>query len=250
MAQTRLLAGAGLGALLLSLLALLPARVGAPLLGLPRDAAAGFSGTLWAGTVERVVIGDTSVGPVHWDARFGRLLAGELAADIEATLPDGFLNGTVGIGFGGRIGLEDLEAAVPLALVAPAAGPAGGQVSARFDTAGFRKGRVTSAVGSLRVSGVTLPLPSAAGPPPPGTYEVTFASPEVPDDQPLTGQLRDAGGPLEITGTVAFTPPRSYVVDGTARPRPDAPPALRQALAMLGPATPDGSHPVSLAGSF
>ena len=69
-------------------------------------------------------------------------------------------------------------------------------------------------------------------------------------EEPLTGLLSDAGGPLEIAGTVTFTPPRSYELTGKAKPRPEAPPELRNALQMLGPATPDGAHDLSVAGSF
>ena len=83
-----------------------------------------------------------------------------------------------------------------------------------------------------------------------GTYELTFSADGLGPDDLLTGALKDAGGALEIAGTVTITPPRSYEVTGTARPRPEAPPELRSALQMLGPATADGSHALSLAGSF
>jgi hypothetical protein len=79
---------------------------------------------------------------------------------------------------------------------------------------------------------------------------VTFAADGLKPGTPLTGVLKDTGGPLEVAGTVKITPPRSYELTGTAKPRPEAPPELRNALQMLGPATPDGSHALSLAGSF
>jgi hypothetical protein len=250
MAPIRLLVGAGLVSLSLFLVVLLPARVAFAVLGLPPAAASGVSGTLWKGTVEHLAIGGVDLGPLRWDVLLSRLATAQLAADIEATLPDGFANGTVAVGIGSRIAISGLEAAAPLALLAPAAAPGGGQLAARFDTLKLRDGQVAAAVGTVKLADVVLPLAAAGRQLGAGTYEVTFDAPDVEPGQPLTGQLRDGGGPLEIAGTVTITPPRSYELEGTAKARPDAPAELRQALQMLGPATPDGGHALSLAGSF
>ena len=248
MRQIRLLAGAGFAALLVSLIALLPARVAFGVLGLPAEAASGFSGTVWSGTAQRLAVGGVTLGPVRWSARPLRLLQGQAAALVEATLPDGFLNGTVALGAGGKVSISDLEAAAPIAMLAPAAG--GGQVAARFARLAIKAGRVETAVGTLKVAGVLLPIPTAGRQLGPGTYAVEFDTESLGPDEPLTGLLTDAGGPLEIAGTVKFTPPRSYEITGQAKPRPEAPPELRNALQMLGPATADGAHTLSLAGSF
>ncbi len=250
MRQIRLLAGAGLAALLVSLVALLPARLLVGVLGLPAGTASGVSGTVWNGTVQRLSVGGVTLGPVNWKARPFRLLAGQASADVEAMLPDGFVNGTVALGMGGTVAISDLEAAAPLSWLAPAAGAAGGQVAARFDKLALRGGRVETAIGTLNVAGVVLPVPTAGRQLGPGTYSVTFDAEGLDSEAPLTGALSDAGGPLEITGTVTFTPPRSYELTGKAKPRPEAPPELRNALQMLGPATPDGAHDLSVAGSF
>jgi hypothetical protein len=123
-------------------------------------------------------------------------------------------------------------------------------VAARFDRLVLDAGRVETAIGTLKVAGVVLPIPTAGRQLGPGTYAVAFETEGLGAGEPLTGLLSDAGGPLEITGTVKFTPPRSYELTGKARPRPEAPPELRNALQMLGPATPDGAHDLSVAGSF
>jgi len=250
MRQIRLLAGAGLAALFVFLVALLPARVAVAVLGLPEGAASGVAGTVWQGTAERVSAAGIDFGPVRWNAHPIRLLTGSVAADVEAVLPDGFFNGTVALGLGGKVAIRGLEAAAPLAWLAPAAGAAGGQVAARFEKVDLLAGRVESAVGTLNVAGVVLPIPTAGGQLDPGAYSVAFDAEALEPDEPLSGLLSDAGGPLEIVGTVTFTPPRSYELKGTARPRPEAPPEIRNALQMLGPATPDGAHELSVAGSF
>ena len=110
--------------------------------------------------------------------------------------------------------------------------------------------RIATAIGTLQVAGVMLPVPTTSAGLTPGNYVITFDAKDLGPDDLLTGAVTDAGGPLEISGTVTFTPPRSYALTGTAKPRPEAPPELRNALQMLGAAGPDGAHAISLAGSF
>lgn len=250
MRHTRLLVAASLSALLLSLIAMFPARVAFGALGIPVTAVAGWSGTVWHGAVQRISLGNIALGPVLWRIRPWRLLTGQLAADVQATLPDGFANGTVALSLGGAWSVSGVEAAAPLAWLAPAMANAGSQLTARFDRLQVNNGRIEAAIGNLTLAGVILPIPTAGPKLGPGTYELAFSADKLDPDDLLTGSLKDAGGPLEITGTVTITPPRSYEVVGTARPRPEAPPELRSALQMLGPATADGSHALSLAGSF
>ena len=250
MRQSRLLTAVGLAALLISLVALLPARVAFGVFGLPPGAASGLSGTIWRGTAQHLALGGISLGPLRWKLRPSRLFTARLAAEVEATLPDGFLKGIVAVGLGGRVSVSDLEAAAPLSWLAPSAGATGGQVAARFDRLVLAAGRVETAIGTLKVDGVVLPIPTAGPQLGPGTYSVDFATEALAPEEQLTGILSDAGGPLEITGTVTFTPPRSYELTGKAKPRPEAPPELRNALQMLDPASSDGSHDLSVAGSF
>ncbi len=250
MRQIRLLAAAGVVSLIVSTLALLPARIALALLGVPPNVATGVSGTVWNGAAQGLALGGLALGPVRWHAKPARLLLGQLAAGVEATLPDGFLNATVALSPGKRIDLSDLDAAAPLSWLAPALGRPGSQLTARFERLVMKAGRVETATGSVQVAGVVLPIPTAGPQLAPAAYEVTFAADGLNAQEPLTGVLKDGGGPLEIAGTVKITPPRSYELNGTAKPRPDAPPELRNALQMLGPATPDGGHALSIAGSF
>jgi hypothetical protein len=50
----------------------------------------------------------------------------------------------------------------------------------------------------------------------------------------ITGQLSDAGGPLDLKGTITITPQQhTGLISGTLRERADAPAELRQNLADL-----------------
>ena len=220
MRQSRLLPALGVLALLLSLVAQLPARVAQSALGFPPGAIRGVEGTVWRGSAQQVAVGGLTVGPIRWTVRPSRLLAGRLAADVEATVPDGFANARVAVTPGGRLILSQLSGAAPLAWLAPAAGAAGGQLTARFEQLTITAGRVDTAIGNVVLGGVVLPIASGRAPLAPGTYAVAFAAEDLPPSEPLTGTLKDEGGPLEIAGTVRITPPRAYEFSGTAKPRP------------------------------
>ncbi len=250
MPPIRLLAGTGLVALLLSIVALIPAHVALAILGVPAETVSGVSGTVWRGSIHRLAIDSLVLGPVSWQARPARLLLGQLAGDVEATLPDGFVTTGVGVSLGGSLSFSNLEGAAPVAWLAPAAGRDGGQLTARFEQLELDDDRIDTAIGSLQVAGVVLPIPTAGAGLAPGNYAITFDAQDLAPEALLTGAITDRGGPLEIAGTVTFTPPRSYELSGTAKPRPEAPPELRNALQMLGPPSPDGAHTLSLAGSF
>ncbi len=250
MRQLRLIVAAGVASLGIFLVVLLPAPIALRVLGVPPNIATGVSGTVWNGAVQGLSLGGLALGPVRWHAKPARLLLGQLAAGVEATLPDGFLNATVALSPGKRIAVSDLDAAAPLSWLAPSLGRPGSQLTARFERLVVKAGRVESATGNLQVAGVVLPIPTSGPQLAPAAYQVTFAADGLKADEPLTGDVKDSGGPLEIAGKVKITPPRSYELNGTAKPRPDAPPEVQNALQMLGPATPDGGHTLSIAGSF
>ena len=250
MRQIRLIVAAGVASLVFFVVALFPARIGLALLGVPPDIATGVSGTVWNGAAQGLSLAGFALGPVRWHAKPARLLLGQLAAGVEATLPDGFLNATIAVSRGKRVALSDLDAAAPLLWLAPALGRPGSQLTARFERLVVKAGRIETAAGNVQVAGVVLPIPTSGPALAPAAYQVTFAANDLKADEPLTGALKDSGGPLEIAGTVTITPPRSYELNGTAKPRPDAPPELKNALQMLGPATADGGHVLSIAGSF
>ncbi|MEZ5566386.1 MAG: type II secretion system protein N [Gammaproteobacteria bacterium] len=263
--HTRLFLAVGIVALLASLIVLIPARVVVGLLGLPAGIVSGVTGTLWHGEIEHLTLGNPGpdqqvqgmnrgsrlgLGPVRWQVKPTRLLLGRLAADIQSELPDGFLNTTIAWSPGGTLRLSDLEGAAPIAWIAPAAADPGSQLSARFEKLVIADNRVAAAIGTLQMAGVVLPVATRGAPLRPGSYTLSFDAPDVPDGKPLTGELKDAGGPLELNGTVTITPPRAYEIRGTARARPNAPSELQDALTMLGPAMADGTHALSLAGTF
>jgi hypothetical protein len=251
MHSPRFLASLGFAALLVFLVALMPARIVLSIGGLDGGAAVGVTGTPWHGAARRVTVGPVILRDLQWRLEPLGLLRGRIAARIQAKVPDGFVDASIARGFGGRLFVADAELAVPLQLLAPQAvslGP-GGAVSAQIERAEWRGGRIRSVEGRLGLAGVRLPVPQMANVAP-GTYVIQFDAPELADDAVLTGELRDEGGALEVRGTVRLPSPGNWEATGVAKARPDAPPELKDALRMLGPATPEGGHEFSVAGSF
>ena len=92
----------------------------------------------------------------------------------------------------------------------------------------------------------------AQGATPLGSYEIRFPdAPVAGDDRAdVKGELRDLGGPLGFTGTLAFTGEPGYVIDGKVTTRADTPPALARQIAFLGTPDAQGRRPFSIAGTY
>jgi hypothetical protein len=243
---------AGGATFLVGLVAGAPASLLAPLLGSAGVKAGSLQGTLWSGEAERLTAGPLRVERLRWQLAPGQLLLVRLQAEVEATLAgEGFATGTVAVG-PGSLGLRDATIAGPLAALLPAGAALGPSAQLRLRVAelDWRNDWVATAMGTAEVvdvdAGFGMLPPGTA----PGSYTVSFATPELAPGEPLTGELRDTGGPLELVGTIVLTPPLQYTINATAKARPDAPPDLVRGLTMLGPPDPDGRHAISFAGTL
>jgi len=253
MSRNRTLALAGALVFCLALVTAAPARLLSFALGPVGASVQGLEGTVWSGQARTLAVLGLRLEQVQWQLRPARLLRGELAADVEATLPGGFLRGQLFRQLGGASGARNLEGGAPLRWLAPgSAAMTGGdtQLSVRLDALELKDGWIRTAVGSLDLGQVTLPIPTLRGKVGPGSYGVSFTARDQPPEQPVIGAIRDLGGPLEVSGELQLRPPREYVLNGTLKPRPDTPAELTSALRTVGPRTPDGGYGFSLAGSF
>jgi hypothetical protein len=127
-------------------------------------------------------------------------------------------------------------------------GPAA-QLQVRIDAMDWRAGWIAAAVGRAEVVDAEVGFGAV-----PGNARASFAlavdAPEVGPDEPVAADLRDTGGPLEVAGTLTLKPTLEYTIEGVAKARPGAPPALAQGLALLGPPDAEGRHAISFAGTL
>lgn len=235
----------------LALLLRAPAGALAPAFSAAGLAAVEYRGTVWRGEALQVAAGSLRLPQVSWRLRPASLLAGRLAADVEVEVPGGFFRGRVAAGLGNRLLVQDAEGAAPLAVLAPAAGRMApdSRVVLEIGELSWKDEWPRAVVGEVRLGEVALGLPGQASLGR-GDFVARFDAPEVARGEIVTGQLEDAGGPVEVRGTVSFAPPGDYEVAGVARARAGSPPELARALELAGPRTPDGGHQFALTGSF
>lgn len=252
MGKQRILLYAGLASFGLSLLLLIPATILAPLLQKAGAATSGISGTIWSGEARTLTAGPLRFDQLRWRFQAWRLLRGELGAHIEAQLPDGFFSGHVSRSLGGRLVLRDVEAAAPLGALSPGMATMTGnsELSIRMEEIAWLDGWVETAMGTVQLSEVVLPIPVLAGRTPPGNYVLSFDSESLASGAPLTGKVTDGGGALEVNGLLNLSPPRNYELSATVKARDSAPAELVSILEAAGPRAADGGREFSLAGSF
>ncbi len=224
----------------------LPARVAWSWVAPDGVALHNSSGSVWNGRADGVSVSGVPLGAPEWDAAALALFTGRLAWDINLDRPDGFLNGRIAIPFtGSAVEFRDTEGAVPLRAVERLfpIQPQDSAITLRLDRLRLEDGwpvvlQGTVSVSELPVRGISVPL---------GPFQADF-----PDagDGPIVGILSSVGGPLDIDGRLELTGDRSWLIEGTAAPGSEAPPALAQGLGALGPADSAGRRPFSLAGSF
>jgi general secretion pathway protein N len=209
--------------------------------------AAGVEGTVWRGSAQVLQINTANLGAVTWDLHALALFTARLKADVKVTRSDGFAQSVVTVSTS-NVSFEQLSAALPLGAVPAGAIPGGwtGNMNAKLDRLMLSNGWPVDAQGTLEIIDVTGP---ARRPVNMGSYQVVFAA-ASPNPEALTGALTDAGGPLQITGTLQLKPDRSYLIEGLIATRPDAPPDVVNTLQYLGAPDAQGRRPFSLSGTM
>ena len=213
------------------------------------------TGSLWAGEVSALRVGDLRLGKTRWTLEPWQLIAGRLAGEVDASLPGGFARGDFAVGIGGSFSLADFSVAGPLAELAKAFGSSlpiqDGQLSVNVVALDVSDGWPTRAVGEVAVGDVAIlfvrgrPVPDQLA-----SFRLQVDAQEIPAAGTIEGTVTDQGGPLEVIGVLQLSPPGNYVLSGRASPRPGAPQTLQQALVLLGPETREGGREFSFAGSL
>jgi general secretion pathway protein N len=239
----------GIGAFLLLALFTLPAKVVLSFFQSPDVTLGGVSGTLWSGRAQAVRSGALHVGSVEWNLDVLRLFTGKLGADVKITRTDGFAQGSIAAGPGGRITLRSFNASLPVSAL-PANVVRGGWTG----TLNLKLGELTlenswpvAATGTVEVTDLVGPAnrPAALG-----SYKVVFPAEGAGTADALTGALSDTGGPLAVNGTVQLNKNQSYLVSGLIATRAGAPGDMTRTLEILGEPDGQGRRQFALEGSM
>jgi general secretion pathway protein N len=233
-------------------LAKFPAGVAVRWFAPPGVTFAGVAGTLWSGSAATCSVNGFTAEALRWHLRPASLFLGRVSTNVEARIPDGFVNGDV-TATPRSVRFSELRAATSLPAlggVLPVRGMRG-QVSVAIDSLVLENGWPAAAVGEVKLVGLeSLPLiPDGRGAfVPLGDYTVTLIP--APEGE-LAARFVDNGGPLEVQGTAKLDASRTYTIDALVEPRANAPETLVQGLNIM-TAEPDaeGRRRLNLTGSL
>ena len=241
----------GLGAYLAFAISMFPAAIAYRWLAPDNVRLAGIDGTVWSGSAAIGSVGNIGFHDLEWQLQPWRLLFARAGGQLQARFADGFVTTRVEAGLS-QIALSDLQAStslVGLQDLLPLGGIEG-LVSANFASLLIDNDWPVEANGEVRVAQLAVPPLMAPGSAliELGNFQIRFSPGEPPD---LVGAFEDQGGPLEVSGMVRVSPNRSYVIEGSARSRPEAPETLRQGLEiMTAPPDAEGLRAFNISGSL
>ncbi|HYW93906.1 MAG TPA: type II secretion system protein N [Gammaproteobacteria bacterium] len=243
----RIFAGAGLLALAAFLVAGVPARVAWTWWG-PHGHAlkvSGISGTVWNGSASRVAFGSGSLGDIRWQLRPSSLFMLRLGYRFRARLQQGYINGDAALTPSGRLRLDHVEGQSNIgvlgALINAGQIPVRGQVNLQLETLTWKGGHPTDAAGRVSVSDVTLDMGGQEVAL--GQYRITLGR----QGKRIMGNIRDRGGPLQVSGDASLTPGGLYRVELAITQRQPGS-QLHNLLGMLGRPDPGGAYHLRLNG--
>lgn len=224
----------GFGAYLVFALATLPASVVTERLGRFGVNVAAVTGTVWHGEAQVLQVANSNLGAVKWDLHLLPLFTGRLRADVQLNRVDGFARGQVTVSPSGNLQAHGLTASLPLSAlpVNPRSRGWNGTINAKLAALAIEKGWPTQVEGTVEAVDLIGPPQRPANV---GSYKITFPHSDAPAEQGLSGALTDLSGPLQINGTLAIKPDRSYRVEALLAPRPNTPRNIVDALQFLGP---------------
>jgi len=207
----------------------------------------GLDGSVWSGSVSQAMIKGQIVQQLQWHFKPLSLLLGKMEADVEFSVPDGFGKGKVGYSVFGGMYAKDVEAWIPLPVLARfvdlAALRPGGKLNINLHKFGYANGSVSEAEGMLAWldAEVSFFQPVALG-----NFQLDLST----SDENVVGELKDKGGPLQAQAKISLTPKGDYDLDGEVLLRDRSRIDLQQALQNMGRPNAKGAIPLKQKGNL
>jgi general secretion pathway protein N len=212
-----------------------------------------LSGSIWHGAAANVRALGHDVGGVEWQLRPIALLRLQLKTDLHWAHRGIGLAGSAVIDRAG-VTVTNVHGGGPIEDLGDLGLESGwrGNAEIAIDELSTDLTRILSARGQIKIE--DLAGPTVAGGADLGNYVLQWGSHAVDPKGVVTGELQDAGGPLQVQGTLTLTPQqRSGMVSGTIQERPGAPAELHkdlEDLARMRGRDSQGRIPVDLEFSF
>jgi hypothetical protein len=162
------------------------------------------------------------------------LLRGRVAYRIQAQAPDGLIKGVFALSPAGTLHVSELSGVASmqsLASVLPQELPTSlfqGRAQFKLDDLRLAEGWPQSAHGQVDLVDLMLTTPVE----PLGSYAMEL---DGGDGEPIRGSFHDTAGALEIKGTITLNADRTYVLQCTARARPQASDNIKASVGLICP---------------
>ncbi len=205
------------------------------------------AGSVWHGACAQLRVAGAELNDVRWQLHPWSVLGGHLQLDLQSADPRAPATATLVLGWGGHHHVRDLKADVPIDAGFLPLFPSGwsGRLQLALTDLEISAGRLAAIHGTVTARSLAQLSPPMAF----GSYELRFPE-SSPADGTISGELKDLGGPLAVTGTLMVRRGSEYVLSGTASARAEASAELAKDVEFLGPADAQGRRQYSLAGSF
>jgi hypothetical protein len=245
----------GFGALLLFVLATLPAGIVGGRLEKLGVQAVSYSGSIWNGRADGLTWRSAPLGNLEWQLAPTALLGGRVAGHALLARDDGKLETDFSASFRGDVRLAATTFDVPVAAlsVLPLGLPKGwqGRASGRFEEIDVTDGWPSVIRGTLDMDDLVAPPPRSSNV---GGFHVVMPHPDPKGVASLPGNLSalvtDKRGPFSVEGQLSVAKDRSFLFEGRVAPRGEVPEAMRHSMEILGPPDAAGRRPFSVSGTL
>ncbi len=199
------------------------------------------NGSIWSGSANSVIIGQSNLTDVKWYFRPFRLFLGKLELGWEFAVDDGYGKGVAGRGLLGGLYLHNVEAWLPAVDIMSMANLShlrlGGSLAVNLDELAMDNKNVDSILGRITWHEAEISILQTVKL---GGLQIDFE----PGDEGIVGTVSDQGGPLQASGKLILTDDGKYKFDGEVSVRDATQTTLKNSLNMLG--KPDRSGKIKL----
>lgn len=200
---------------------------------LPKDVQASDpSGSVWHGAFSQVSVRGHTVGAVEWNIHPLPLLGGKLSSQLR-WIKGSFVVDAALEARGSTVRVHDVTGGGALEDLADLGLSRGWGGNAQVAIAELRieAEKISAATGSVTLTALKSPKFGDADI---GGYELTLTPESVQPDGSAVAQVRDLGGPLELSGTLNIVPATSLLTfSGSLKERSGVPPSLHAELDSL-----------------
>jgi hypothetical protein len=242
---------AGAVCFLLFFIAMFPART-LFAVALP-DSVQGFGveGSIWNGSARIINVAGQQLRNTEWNLAIARVLLGQFGGDIKTRWGGGFAEGFATVSLGGTLRLTDAQTAFDAGMLRSMLNTPEmrGQVSLDIQELEVVDNWPRRLTGKGEIRNFSSPLMGRGTDEIVSNISIEFDSSTETEEGTVTGRISDAGGPLEIKGTLQLKSPGSYELNTRVKARPDAPRAIRVNLRFLGEPDAEGNYTFKLEGS-